>query len=53
MLKFPMFFLLGMETDKLATLVSMGFDIDLCEAILQVENLTLEEAIQRYLSNYS
>ena len=37
-----------MDSDKLAVLVSMGFDIDLCEAILQIENLTIEEAVQRY-----
>ncbi|XP_065053452.1 internalin I-like isoform X2 [Rhopilema esculentum] len=38
-----------MDSDKLAVLVSMGFDIDLCEAILQIENLTIEEAVQRLL----
>ena len=34
--------------DNLATLASMGFDIDECEALLQIENMTLQEAVQRY-----
>jgi len=39
-----------MDTDKLAALVSMGFDIDLCETVLQETHLTLEEAIERLLN---
>ena len=38
---------IGMDTDKLAALVSLGFDIDLCEAVLQEKHLTLEEAIEK------
>eukprot|EP00112_Aurelia_sp_Birch-Aquarium-sp1_P010123 Seg2177.5 transcript_id=Seg2177.5/GoldUCD/mRNA.D3Y31 product=Internalin-I protein_id=Seg2177.5/GoldUCD/D3Y31 len=37
--------------DNLATLASMGFDIDECEAVLHIENMTLQEAIQRLLES--
>ena len=36
-----------MASDNLATLASMGFDIDECEKVLQERGITIQEAIQR------